>query len=173
MILLQSLIKTAKEDRLGPRQSLTTDGPLWTLLFTNPKAELRKVLTSCPASGDSSPRSCSLTWGVSSGQVLKPELQHSLFKASRVEQACLRFGLQPWDFGRPGASSSHCLGNLGCRKEWALASRGQGVEVEGQASGQVCCLEVTIPNINVESLGLLLTASTLHSTRLHPTDRCP
>lgn len=119
------------------------------------------------------PRSCSLTWGVSSGQVLKPELQHSLFKASRVEQACLRFRLQPWGFGSLGVSSSRCLGNLGCRKEWALASRGQGVEVEGQGSGQVCCLEATIPNVNVGSLSLLLMASTPHSAQLHPTDRYP
>ena len=45
--------------------------------------------------------------------------------------------------------------------------------MEGQGSGQVCCLEATIPHINIESLGLLLTASTPHSTWLHPTDRCP
>ena len=182
MILFQSLIKTAKEDRLGPRQSLTTDRPPWTLLFMNPKAELRKVLTSCPALGDSSPSCPPLRLP---SQVLLPHLGGVLWagsetraaafslKASRVEQACLRFGLQPWGFGRPGASSSCCLGNLGCRKEWALASRGQAVEGEGQGSGQVRCLEVTVPNVSVGSLSLLLTASTRHSARLHPTDRWP
>ena len=47
------------------------------------------------------------------------------------------------------------------------------MEGEGQGSGQVCCLEVTVPNVSVGSLSLLLMASTAHSARLHPTDRWP
>lgn len=94
MILFQSLIKTAKEDRLGPRQSLTTDGPLWTLLFTNPKAELRKVLTSCPASGDSSP-SCPPLHLPS--QVLFPHLGGVLRAGSETRAAA--FSLQSQQSG--------------------------------------------------------------------------
>lgn len=108
-----------------------------------------KVLTSCPAPGDSlsqlfplrlpSQVRSPLGGVLRAGAALKPELQHSLFKASRVEQACLRFRLQPWGFGSLGVSSSRVQGNLGCRKEWALASRGQRVEVEGQGQARSGC----------------------------------
>lgn len=94
MILFQSLIKTAKEDRLGPRQSLTTDRPPWTLLFMNPKAELRKVLTSCPALGDSSPSCPPLRLP---SQVLLPHLGGVLWAGSETRAAA--FSLQSQQSG--------------------------------------------------------------------------
>lgn len=73
---------------------MTTDGPLCTLLFTNPKAELGKVLTSCPAPGDSSPSCLPLRLP---SQVLFPHLRGVLRAGSETRAAA--FSLQSQQSG--------------------------------------------------------------------------